>query len=283
MDFINTNQETVNKINIRMPNPELTHFESGCGFNIYGAQVTRAVCSKSANNDYKEWVEVVKHGNGDSNNAELRLWEINRAATLVVEFANGKCSILPALAGYIGHAIYEGDGLANVSFIPSSNSGLYEEYLRSKKEIDRFRALVSLAVKHNSFKVNSEREANSLAGIIRMGKAIDPTLGLYAAHAFSQAGNDQLVKDVIYYMRHDLGVDLFDIKLLALRQMNSAEEFSAIPFCPILTQTWNLLRPRGINLSPILIQAMPYLCNSLWTTFQPTITKSIMDYCQIGE
>ena len=120
--------------------------------------------------------------------------------------------------------------------------------------------------------------------MIRMEKAIDPTLGLYAAHAFSQAGKDDSFLSVMNYMRDDLQVDLFDVRALASRHVHEPwGDYPLAPFCPMLTQTWNLLRPRGITLPPVLQTAMPYLCNSLWTTFQPEVTVRVIQAIKIGE
>jgi len=266
--------------NARLPDLATEHFESQCGLSIHGAQVVRAVCTSGTTNAR---IELLTEGNGAADAAVLRLWNVEPAVTVVVEFANGKCCILPALAGYIGHALYEDDGLANVSFVPSSNHWRYRMYEMHKEKIDQMRAKVSVAVIQNAFKVSSELEASVLANEIRTDKAIDPTLGLYAAHAFSQAGNDNLVMEVLSYMSDDLHVDLFDVQLLASRSLLTVADRYTVPFCPILTQTWNLLRPRGITLPPVLTQAMPYLCDSLWTTFQPNVSQNLIHSIETGE
>jgi hypothetical protein len=146
------------------------------------------------------------------------------------------------------------------------------------------RALIALAVDHNTFQLRSEAEAEALASQIRMVKAIDPTLGLYAAHAYSQAGKDDSIQSIREYMRDDLNVDLFDIQVLASRCKNEyLPAWPVVPFCPMLTQTWNLLRPRGIQLPSQLEEAKPYLCNSLWTTFEPEAGEAIMNAIKTGE
>ena len=264
----------------RLPHIAIDHFESKCGFTLHGAQVIRAVCTRGETNAR---IELLEQGNGDTISSVLRLWGVKPAVTVAIEFANGKCGILPALAGYIGHAVYEGEGLANVSFVPSSNHERYPIYLQHKANIDHLRAMVSLAGTQNAFKVSSEREARALASKIRTEKDIDPTLGLYAAHAFSQAGEDELVMEVLNYMYGDLDADLFDVQLLALRLPHAAINRYTIPFCPILTQTWNLLRPRRRDLPKVLSEAMPYLCNSLWTTFQPAVTQELIRSIETGE
>src|SRR5438128_8370492 len=107
--------------------------------------------------------------------------------------------------------------MSNVSYVPSSNHWRWREYNQRREEINRLRAMVSLAVDRNTFRVRSNRDANALAERIRTEKGVDPTLGLYAAHAFSQAGNDEQIVSIIRYMRDDLHADLFDVRLLAVR------------------------------------------------------------------
>jgi hypothetical protein len=81
----------------------------------------------------------------------------------------------------------------------------------------------------------------------------------------------------------DLKADLFDVRLLASRAMpwGSRPGFQWVPLCPMLTQSWHLLRARGVDLPPILQQASAYLCASLWTTFEPAAAKLVIE--AIGE
>ena len=126
-----------------------------------------------------------------------------------------------------------------MGYVPSSNNqSRWFWYQKRKEEIDRLRALVSLAVDHEKFRIRSEREAESLATTIRVEKAVDPTLGLYAAHAFSQAGKEEKVLSVLRYMREDLGADLFDVRVLASRGLTDEKTHPPqVPLVPMLTQT----------------------------------------------
>jgi hypothetical protein len=236
----------------------------------------KKVVTARATGDVK--AELLEKGDGKTNAAIVRLWNVNPAVALAIQLENGKCAILPGLRGYIGHALFDEEGMTSVSYVPSSNHFRWGWYQRRKGEIDRLRALVSLAIDHGTFTIRSEREAASLASIIRVEKAVDPSLGLYAAHAFSQAGQDKEVLSVLRYMRGDLGVDLFDVKLLASRMLRDEKGYlpPQVPFLPMLTQTWNLLRPRGVDVPPLLEESRAYLCDSLWTTFQPKAADKIM-------
>lgn len=258
--------DTNTALNSRYPDTAVDHFESFSGFTIRGAKIRSAVVAKMLNNTS---VEILNSG-GEDTAAVVRLWNASPATSVIIQLENGYYAVLAGLDGYIGHASFDEIGLVNVSYVPSSNGWRWEAYKNRKNQLDRMRALVALAVDHNTFQLHSEAEAEALSSQIRMVKVIDPTLGLYAAHAYSQAEKDDSIQSIRDYMRDDLNVDLFDIQVLTSRCKNEySPTWPVVPFCPMLTQTWNLLRPRGFQLPFQLEEAKPYLCNSLWTTFAP--------------
>jgi hypothetical protein len=266
--------DTSRQVASRLPVAEVDHFESQCGFSVRGAQVEDALSTRGRNGAH---VEILSHGSGSDEPGVLRVWDAEPGVSVLIRFADGRAAVVAALSGYIGHVVCGPDGAKNVSYVPSSNHWRWHGYERRRERVDRLRALVALAADHNVFRLRSDREATSLGDAIRVAKAMDPTLGLYAVHAFSQAGEIKRIRSVAKYMRRDLNADLFDVRTLASRQIDDEsgadpDEDPApqvLPFCPLLTQTWNLLRPRGIELPPVLTKASAYLCNSLWTTFEP--------------
>ena len=115
-----------------------------------------------------------------------------------------------------------------------------------------------------------------------MEKAFDPSLGIYAAYAYSAAGLADQVEDVLYYMRGDLNISVFDVVLLASRRIKK-EEWPMVPFVPVLTQAWNLLRPRGFELPAAVAGLRPQLRNSLWTTFSAEAADVLADAVERGD
>jgi len=277
--------KTESKVNKRLPDVRVDHFESQMGFVIQGAAVQRAVAVRrglSAN--------VLAQGDGLSNAGIVRIEapdgsvvQAQGITAVGVQLSDGRAVVLAGLPGYIGHAVFKQEGLANVSYVPSSNHWRYGEYQQRRDEIDRLRAMVALAVDRQTFRLRSEAEANALAERIRIYKGVDPTLGLYAAYAFSQASNERQVASVMSYMRDDLGADLFDVRLLASRRPGLAGNVPVVPFCPLLTQSWNLLAARRVELPAVLQEAGESLCGSLWTTFEPEAGDRILDAIHAGE
>jgi hypothetical protein len=47
----------------------------------------------------------------------------------------------------------------------------------------------------------------------------------------------------------------------------SADPCNTAPFCPMLSQGWNLLRAKQVLLPPVVEAARDHLRPALWTTF----------------
>lgn len=277
-------QKTARRVASLLPGPLVDHFESQCGFSIFGARVSEAIVSDPKG---ALAVELLERGDGEGSPGVVRCWGAvggeHPGGSVLLRFDDGRVAVLAALAGYIGHLTVGRTGVRNVSYVPSANHNRFGAYQQKHERLDKLRALVALAADENVFRLGTDREARTLADEIRLEKALDPTLGLYAAHAYAQASDVERVRSVAEYMRHDLDADLFDLRVLASRRGQPPPDLPVLPFCPLLTQTWNLLRPRGIELPPVLLQARAWLANSLWTTFESHAWEPLSDAVKSGE
>jgi hypothetical protein len=61
------------------------------------------------------------------------------------------------------------------------------------------------------------------------------------------------------------------------------EALPIAPFCPMLTQGWNLLRAHQIALPKILEDAQDELETALWTTFKPDRAEVILKAVRRGD
>lgn len=267
------------ELDVRTPDPAADHFETQTGFVIRGARIAHAAVSPGSGSH----VDVLSDGNDPRGDA-VRVHPNVPALSVLVILQDGRSVVLAALQGYLGHLQFDGDGLANVSYVPSANSPRWSSYEVRREKLDRLRALVALAVDKNTFRVRSEREAAQLAERIRVDKALDPTLGIYAAYAFAEAGLDAHIRDLLGYMRGDLEADLFDVAMLSGGAASQrARNGLLVPFCPMLTQGWNLLGAYDTRVPAVLEGASRYLRNSLWTTFTERGTALIHDAVNSGE
>ena len=251
-----------------IPRPE-ADFPSHCGFFVTGGSLSRVATTR----EHDARAELLDPG-------AIQLRGVEPASTVVGQLDDGRCFVVPALSGYIGHITVSASGVANVSYVPSAGTSRYPEYMSRRREIDALRALVAVSIDRNTLVVRDHEEAARLARRIRLEKSLDPSLGLYAAHAYSSAGMDEDVADVMSYMLQDLGIAFFDVAMLASRRPRPAVR--TFPFCPILTQAWNLVRPRGWPLHPGLEEVRPALLDSLWTTFAPDAAQVLFDVVEEG-
>jgi hypothetical protein len=277
------NAQTQLDAKARMPFSAIDHFETGMGIVVTGLPLARVETALQETIYGTPQVQLLSKGDGQSKPGVIRLGS-QQALSVLLQTADGRCAIIAALPGFIAHAVFNDTGLANVSYVPSSNQWRWPLYLQKRAELDNLRAMVSVAVDQGIFKLHSSSEANTLADRIRIDKSIDPTLGLYAAHALYQAGNDDELASVLQYMRGDLATDLFDVRLLAQRQFTMPDTYlRVVPVSPMLSQTWSFLAARGVRLQKPLQMASRYLCGSLWTTFEPEAAAAIFDAIARGE
>ena len=247
-------------------------FETQTGFAVHGTRITRAVSSPGMR------AEVLAPGDGDQQPAVIRLSPdgqaaggVQSAASLLLEFDDGGGTVIAALQGYIGAVTVVKGLVSNVNYTPSQTNARW-----SKSDYDRvaeLRAIVASAAKFGTFRIEGNateraRKASQLADRIRVFKAIDPSLGLYAAYAYADAGIREQIQSVHSIMRSDLNVDVFDVAMLAGALSNKPRDsVRTVPFCPMLSQGWGWLRVRNVTLSPNASKARDYLRPSLWTTF----------------
>jgi len=257
---------------------EISHFETQTGFAILGASIKDIAIGQGGQ------VDIVERGSA-RNPAVVRVHLTVPAQSVVLQFASGQGTVLAALRGYIGNVHVEDKGVMNVSYIPSANSPRWTDYEPRRERLDQLRAAAAAAVRFGVFRLDEKQAAASLAEHIRVLKGLDPSLGLYAAYAYSDADRRSDVVSVLEYMKYDIEADLFDMMLLARKKItpNAVHDGLIVPFCPMLTQGWNFLRARNIALPKVLEDAQDELEPALWTTFKPGRAQLIFEAIKDGK
>lgn len=268
---------------LRAPGPP--QFETQTGVAVYGARLMRAAMKGSSQ------PELLTSGDGVANPALVRCRASWAPGSIALQFAEGTGTVLALLDGYIATVVVDEGGVSSVSYVPSQNSMLWDEYRYEKERVEALRATVATAARYGVFRIEGDerdrpRRASNLANTIRVLKRIDPSLGLYAAYAYAEADLLEDVKSVERYMLEDLRTNLFDVAMLsgmlndrqwARLSMTSADREMVVPFCPMLTQGWGRLRTRNVRLHPAIDQARDHLRNALWTTFTAEGMRLIFD------
>ncbi|WP_316164561.1 MULTISPECIES: caspase domain-containing protein [unclassified Bradyrhizobium] len=208
-----------------------------------------------------------------------------RPAAVALMFEDGSGTVLAALPGFIGTITVEGGRVTSLTYEPSVRGGRPAASGDQKTQLDELHALVGAAAKYGAFRIEGSeqeraRSAERLASQVRVMKGIDPTLGIYAAYAYADANLVDQVRSVQSFMKEDLGSNLFDVALLAnrLTGTRAGDPNDPVPFCPMLTQGWQLLRVKEVALPEAISQARYHLREALWTTFDPQGMKLVLNY-----
>lgn len=255
----------------------VSRFEIQTGFAITGASVIRAEGSIGSK------VEILEAGSAYTPGVVRVNLHDRRASSVGLIFDNGRGTVLAALLGYIAHVLVENNAVVSVNYIPSENSPRWQPSSEQKTRINRLRAVTNAAARSGVFRLANAEDAASFAANARTFKSFDPTLGLYASYAYLQADDRNAIVSILTYMYAGLRVIPFDVALLARHFEDPYALAKIAPFCPMLTQGWNLLRSRGVTLPPVLNIAQDELEPALWTTFKNDAAIAILEAMRNGE
>lgn len=255
------------------------------GFTISGSRVAQATARSGV---------AVKVSNSAAGSRATALVEVDLhsdpAASVAIRFEDGSGTVLAALRQYVGNVVVRPEGVRNVSYVPSKSSPMRSDYEHESEKLEQLRASVATAAQFGVFrfdgpKAERTRRASEMADRIRVLKGIDPTLGLYAAYAYDEAGLRDKVSSVRNHMRDTLGVSPFDVEMLsgALSGVSMKPSRSLVPFCPMLSQGWGLLRVSNVQLPERVLVARDHLKISLWNWLDSDGMKIVEEALGRGE
>jgi hypothetical protein len=264
------------------------HFETNCGLGVRGADVVGVLGVGCV-------AEIVNPGAA----AGDRLVRVRPdpqgqpttfSRTVLLRFDGGDCAAIPAIEGYIVTIVVDrdgggngpADGIVQVAYTPSQNDHRFGEFQANREQIESLRALVAGLARKGVLRLGKD-VAPAFAAKTRVYKAYDPTLGIYAAYAYNDAGLIDGVRSVDGFMRLNLsGATVYDIALL-LREAKTTAYQTLFPFCPMLSQGWALLRVLGADVPTAVRDASQHRRASLWTTFKPTGGDFLFGAARKGE
>lgn len=245
-------------------------FETQTGISVVGGRVSEYVVAPHLSAS-----EVSMNNIGVSLDAPC--------AEVLVEFEWGNFSVLPVIKGFITNVAWSPTGIASVTFVPSSNAPQWSEYAVSRDRIDELHSIIASASTLGGFRIEGnpetrDRRAEAMANDIRVLKSVDPTLGIYAAYAYAQAGLERKVQSVADNMSSDLGFEFFDLAMLADRRARAEGGVrlrTLFPLWPMLAQGWEFLLPYQMSTEYGLQELRPFLLPSLWTTLGPQAKQRV--------
>lgn len=187
-------------------------------------------------------------------------------------------TVLPFYPGYIGH-IHVNDGVVqHVSFTPGLELrgllGLSEQKMHELQSAQSVAAAFARAGKLSSL---VDEDALTLAKHLRKNKRIDPILGVYAAYAYTLAGQQEGVDSIYEYFQLYRDISPrnygplpipFDVALLAGELNYSQMAKMVAPFVPMMNLGWSMLSDLASSEQLDKLHLLRELrLNAEWTTF----------------
>jgi len=267
--------------------PGVERFETHTGIAVIGAKVRDAVAERGAR------IEMYENDTNGKQSSVLRCfpagggaWSDAGGHSVAVRFDSGRGAIIAALYGYVAHVTVGIRGIVNIRYVPSSNSSRYSNFMMNKALIDKWHAQAASMARDSVLNLQGWPDAVAAAEEVRVWKALDPSLGVYASYFYESAGPQYYgnVAEVMSIMAGDNQIALFDPALLGEKLGTNGRTtvstgvdriFPVCPMCPMLTQGWHYLRPRGIRLPEVLDDGQDELEPTLWTTFKASRMEKI--------
>lgn len=195
--------------------------------------------------------------------------------TVVLRFGDGGGTVVSVPDGFLCSIAVDSDGdtrtdgVVQVAYTPTRPGRRSAGYARHEASVERARALVAGLARKGVFRIERE-QAPALIELTRPHGSADQTLAIYAAYAVNAVGLSEEVKAIASHLRDEFGGRIpYDVALLA-RGDHRTDSSLASPFCPMLSQGWQLLRVFGASLPPAVARAGDHRRATLWTTFNET-------------
>jgi len=238
-------------------------FETRTGFTVRGVGVQRASIAGISCDVFPE--EDVMQIRVNETYEMLPFGQTYKLRTAFIRFSDQSGVVLAVVPGYVGTVVVEDGQVVTVNYTPAVGSANYQEYEYGAEDLEQRRAFVAVAARNGTFRLDKATEA---ADYLRVLKRIDPTLGIYAAYAYAQVGNNAGVASVFEYMLREPEPVPFDVAMLALKNRKSGA-LNFAPGMPMLTQGWMSLGRYESSMPEPLKQARCHLKPSLWSMFSP--------------
>ncbi len=196
---------------------------------------------------------------------------------------DGRSIPIGIVKGYVAQLIFKEGRLFTINYTPAkSNEYTHYGYLSKKEMINKKRNFVASAanngLSYNSVfdDVNFERLRQGYpdaGSFLRIGKNLDPSLGLYAVYAFKEFENQNKIKSVYNYMQHDNPAVIYDVAMLSGKLTKNKKTAS---FCPLMTSGWSYKRLYKDFINSRIAEAANFLEPGLWTTFNRKGTEILI-------
>lgn len=236
------------------------HFETQCGIKLRGARIVDFFAPRAT-------AEIL--GNGEL----LRITGLkdNAPASVLVVMDAGSGivgAVIPALPEFLAALTVAEGELMDVAYEPSANSWRADMYKAKAAEVRGLRAVAASASLHGRFHLDHS-EAAAVGQQMQVAKGVDPTLAVYAGYAFHDLGEVKRIREMSGFLRNDVGATFFDLELLGRQLVDRPTDIASriVPFTPLLSQGWAMLRAGRVKLHPALDRMHRTMQDSLWSLY----------------
>lgn len=233
------------------------HFESQCGIKVRGARIVSFLAPLATGSLLGSGGTLLRLDTLDGPGVSVLLRLEHRTACVV-----------PAIKGFLAALTFEQGELMDVAYEPSDNTRRWDPFKDRASDVRALRAVAATASRHGRFRLDPAG-AGKVGRQMRYANGIDPTLAVYAAYACYDAQLVDRIHEMSGELAGDLGLSLFDLELLGSRLVGKPIDRSQVivPFVPLLSQGWALLRAHRVQLHAALEGIELHLRDSLWTQF----------------
>ncbi|KAF1685259.1 hypothetical protein B1992_12835 [Pseudoxanthomonas broegbernensis] len=236
-------------------------FESQCGIKVRGIPVALAMSAYADVRRLEGPLPLIRVDAIDG-----------PAASVLLQFADGTGTLVPAIRGYVASLTFEEGELVDLAWEPSTNHPRWDAYAARKDELRALRALAASASRNGRFRLDVS-SADTVGRDMRYMKSLDPALALYAAYAYHEADLDpaERIGRMSRLLCEDIDASFFDLALLSrqLRGRRVVPTDMIVPPVPLLSQGWTLLRAHGVKPHPALEGLESTVRQSLWSLYDP--------------
>lgn len=246
------------------------------GFVSQGGMIEYAMGERGAvkvsSDAHHSWIELDDAG---TSTGKAQVASIERVA---LRFSNGRGIVLAVFPGYVGTVVFDGDQIATVNYTSTLGSASFQEFASRSSEIEERRTQVAIAAQRGTFSLESPG-LEDVAGFVRTGETVDPTLSIYLSYAHARAGKFAVIHEVSEMFSKSNQPVPFDVAMLAAQGTGGAfpRDF---PGMPMLTQGWLMFGGHEAVLPKSLSQARQFLLPSLWATFSSDGMSILERYIQ---
>jgi hypothetical protein len=232
------------------------HHETHCGVKVRGAHIV----------EFRIVDGQAEHAVEDG--TDLRVAPPPNPASIWLRFSGDVGTVVPVIEGFLTVVSLEDGEIVDVAFEPSAWHHRRARYGDRLPELRMLRGIASAVSRQGRFRLEGP-EAAALASRMRVAGGLDPALALYAAYAYHDLQQADLLDALARELEADLGVQLFDVAMLARRLVGEQADRAAhvVPFVPMLSQGWALLRAHRLRLHPALDGVERHVRDSLWSLY----------------